>query len=196
MPITLNDFKEGGALRQYVTKIGLLDQIDNGTLSEEELLARLNDSVTISGKEEIVEEAHEKEPSDADSEEDKPSTYTAKIYVSCNVEGDGISVSANPNGEVTKNVGETIDVELEVTFNSKFNKFMKWMFSNDGENYQEIEGDIITTDSITTGGNYYYKAILGEAGRGVPTINDNPEDDLNNDLPEPDDNDLDDDNNK
>lgn len=71
MPITLDDFKEGGALRQYVTKIGLLDQIDNGTLSEEELLARLDDSVTISGKEEIVEEAHEENKSNIDPSQQK-----------------------------------------------------------------------------------------------------------------------------
>ena len=73
MPITLDDFKEGGALRQYVTKIGLLDQIDNGTLSEEELLARLNDSVTISGKEEIVEEAHKEDKPKSDPSQQKGS---------------------------------------------------------------------------------------------------------------------------
>lgn len=61
MAITLNDFKEGGSLRQFVTQIGLLEKIDDPNIDQEELLARLSEGVTISGKEEIAKIDDEEE---------------------------------------------------------------------------------------------------------------------------------------
>ena len=62
MGITLDDFKEGGPLRKYVTKIGLLDKIDNPNVDSEELLSMLNDSVTIIEKTKVAESDDEETP--------------------------------------------------------------------------------------------------------------------------------------
>lgn len=45
MAISLNDFKEGGKLRRFVTQIGLLDKIDSANVDQKDLLARLMNSI-------------------------------------------------------------------------------------------------------------------------------------------------------
>lgn len=45
MAISLNDFKEGGKLRRFVTQIGLLDKIDSADADQKDLLARLMNSI-------------------------------------------------------------------------------------------------------------------------------------------------------
>ncbi len=49
MPITLNDFKEGGSLRNFVTQVGLLGKIDKEGVNQTELLNTLINSVTMVG---------------------------------------------------------------------------------------------------------------------------------------------------
>lgn len=45
MAISLNDFKEGGKLRRFVTQVGLLDKIDSTDVDQKDLLARLMNSI-------------------------------------------------------------------------------------------------------------------------------------------------------
>lgn len=45
MAISLNDFKEGGKLRRFVTQIGLLSKIDSADVDQKDLLARLMNSI-------------------------------------------------------------------------------------------------------------------------------------------------------
>jgi hypothetical protein len=49
MPITLDDFKEGGSLRNFVTQVGLLGKIGKDGVNQEELLSTLINSVTMVG---------------------------------------------------------------------------------------------------------------------------------------------------
>lgn len=49
MPITLNDFKEGGSLRKFVTQVGLLGKIDKEGVDQEKLLGTLINAVTVVG---------------------------------------------------------------------------------------------------------------------------------------------------
>lgn len=49
MPITLNDFKEGGSLRNFVTQVGLLGKIDKEGVDQDKLLSTLINAVTVVG---------------------------------------------------------------------------------------------------------------------------------------------------
>lgn len=49
MPITLDDFKEGGSLRNFVTQVGLLGKIGKTGVDQTELLNTLINSVTMVG---------------------------------------------------------------------------------------------------------------------------------------------------
>ena len=49
MPISINDFKEGGPLRRFVTQVGLLDKIGAADVDQEKLLAALMTGVTNVG---------------------------------------------------------------------------------------------------------------------------------------------------
>ena len=49
MPITLDDFKEGGSLRNFVTQVGLLGKIGKDGVNQTELLNTLINSVTMVG---------------------------------------------------------------------------------------------------------------------------------------------------
>lgn len=49
MPITLNDFKEGGSLRNFITQVGLLGKIDKEGVDQEKLLDTLINAVTMTG---------------------------------------------------------------------------------------------------------------------------------------------------
>lgn len=73
MGITLNEFKEGGSLRKFVTKVGLLDKLEDPNFDQEELLARLTESVTISSRDEIVE-AEQSEETPVTPDEETPVT--------------------------------------------------------------------------------------------------------------------------
>ena len=49
MPITLDDFKEGGSLRNFVTQVGLLGKIGKPGVNQGDLLTTLINSVTMVG---------------------------------------------------------------------------------------------------------------------------------------------------
>lgn len=49
MPITLNDFKEGGALRNFITQVGLLGKIEKEGVEQDKLLDTLINAVTMTG---------------------------------------------------------------------------------------------------------------------------------------------------
>ena len=49
MPITLNDFKEGGSLRNFITQVGLLGKIEKEGVDKDKLLDTLINAVTMTG---------------------------------------------------------------------------------------------------------------------------------------------------
>lgn len=71
MAITLNDFKEGGKLRQFVTKVGLLDKIDSSDADQNDLLAKLRDSISHT----VVAEDAEKNNWEYDEELDNTEVF-------------------------------------------------------------------------------------------------------------------------
>lgn len=71
MAITLNDFKEGGKLRQFVTKVGLLDKIDSSDVDQNDLLAKLRDSISHT----VVAEDAEKNNWEYDEELDNTEVF-------------------------------------------------------------------------------------------------------------------------
>jgi hypothetical protein len=166
MPITLNDFKEGGALRQYVTKIGLLEQIDNNTLSEEELLARLDEAVTVIGVKDLDAESEDGDKKEKDAESEK-TTYTINVHV---LSTDGGTATADNIGTIEVNIGEGITVGLTATPEEGYN-FVRWQISTDGENYTDSVTDVQIGVVVEKAGDYYYKAVF-ETSQGTTNNND------------------------
>jgi hypothetical protein len=110
MPITLNDFKEGGSLRNFVTQVGLLGKIEKVGVDQDKLLDTLINAVTMTGaytdsnkdgkltKDDAVSEKFSKKEDDEGAGgDDKTGENTGNGQVNGTTNSENTNVNADPN---------------------------------------------------------------------------------------------------
>jgi hypothetical protein len=110
MPITLDDFKEGGSLRNFVTQVGLLGKIGKEGVDQAKLLNTLINSVTMVGaytdsnkdgkltKDDSVSEKFSNKKDDESTGDNDNESETAEDNNSENAGGDNVNENENSEG--------------------------------------------------------------------------------------------------